>query len=113
MVALVAASGEITVRLNPIEKLGALRGDVRVPLSAVRSVRVTAQPWDEVRGMRAPGTGLPGVIMLGTTRGAFGKDFCAVYRGRPAVVVDLDGQRFQRLILCTPHPDNDCAAVDR
>lgn len=113
MVALESAPGEIAVRLNPIEKLGALHGDIRVPRSAVRAAYVAAAPWDELRGIRAPGTGLPGVIMLGTMRGSFGADFCAVYRRKPAVVVDLDGRGFRRLILCTPDPDSDCAALDR
>jgi hypothetical protein len=70
-----------------------------VPLSAVRSVRAVDDPWPELRGLRAPGTGIPGVIALGTRRGGFGKDFAAVYHHRPAVVVDLEGADFSRLVV--------------
>ena len=41
--------------------------------------------------MRAPGTGWPGVIAVGTRRGSFGKDFAAVHGKGPAVVVELAG----------------------
>ncbi len=90
---------EVVVRLNDLEKAGALHGDVRVPAAAVREVRVTSTPFRELRGIRAPGTGLPGVIALGTWRGAGGKDFAALYRGGPAVVVDLDGAEYRRLLV--------------
>jgi hypothetical protein len=75
---------EVVVRLTPLERRGAVHGDVRVPRSAVRQVYVTSDPCSELRGLRAPGTGFPGGIALGTwrRRGA-NKDFVAVYRGRP------------------------------
>ena len=61
---------ELVVRLNDLEKAGALQGDVRVPWSTVRDFRVSRRaPFRELRGVRAPGTGIPGVIALGTWRG--------------------------------------------
>jgi len=98
--ALLSRSGdELVVTLNDLEKTGALRGDVRVPASAVRSVRVSTNPFRELQGLRAPGTGIPGVIALGTWRSKGAKDFAAVYRGGPAVVVELEGAEFRRLIV--------------
>jgi hypothetical protein len=90
---------ELVVLLNDIEKMGALRSHVRVPAAAVRSVRVSERPFRELRGIRAPGTGIPGVVALGTWRYRDGKDFVAVYRGGPALVVELDGAPFARLIV--------------
>ena len=101
---------EIVVKLNDVEKAGALHGDVRVPASAVRSVRVTESPFRELRGVRAPGTGLPGVIALGTWRRRGGKDFAALYRGGPAVVVELEGADFGRLLVSS-HDAANLAAV--
>jgi hypothetical protein len=96
---------EVVVRLNDIEKTFALRGDVRVPASAVTAVRVTQSPFRELRGLRAPGTGLPGFVALGTWRYKGGKDFAAVYRGGPAVVVELAGTPFGRLIVSAHDAD--------
>jgi hypothetical protein len=90
---------EVVVLLNDLEKSGALRGNVRVPLAAVRDVRVTENPFRELRGMRMPGTGWPGVIALGTWRYRSGKDFAALYRGGPAVIVELEGAEFDRLLV--------------
>jgi hypothetical protein len=90
---------ELVVRLSRLEKLGALRGDVRVPRSSVREVRASERPWSELRGIRAPGTGWPGVIALGTRRGEGVRDFSAVYGKRPAAVVELEGAEFDRLVV--------------
>ena len=90
---------ELVVLLNDLEKAGAFRGNVRVPAAAVRDVRVSESPFRELRGLRSPGTGWPGVIALGTWRGGGGKDFAALYRGGPAVVVELEGAEFRRLLV--------------
>jgi hypothetical protein len=94
---------ELVVRLNDLEKAGALRGDVRVPLSAVRTVTVSERPFRDLRGLRAPGAGLPGVIALGTWRYRGGKDFAALYRGGPALVVELDEDAPYRRLLVSAH----------
>jgi hypothetical protein len=95
----------VTLRLSWLEKLGALHGDIRLPRSSVSAVRVTDHPWRELRGIRAPGTGVPGLISLGTRRGAGVKDFAAVYRNRRAVVVEVDGAEFNRLVVSVDEPD--------
>ncbi len=85
--------------MRAIEKAEGVHGDIRVPLSAVRAVRSVDEPWPELRGIRAPGTGIPNVIAVGTRRGSFGKDFAAVHGKGHAVVVELDGTDFARLIV--------------
>jgi hypothetical protein len=49
--------------------------------------------------MRMPGTGWPGAIALGTWRYGGGKDFAALYRGGPALIVELAGAEFRRLLV--------------
>jgi hypothetical protein len=104
-------NGAVEVHLSALEKAGALHGTVRVPLGSVKAVRVVEDAWPELRGIRAPGTGLPGEIMLGTCRGSFGKDFCAVYRHRPAVILDLQGEEYQRLIVTQDDPQAAAGAL--
>ncbi|MCM3883603.1 hypothetical protein [Frankia sp. R82] len=90
----------VEVVLSGLERLGALRGDVSVALDEVLDVRTSHEPFRELRGWRLPGTGLPGVIALGTWRSRDGRDFAAVYRGRPAVVVEVrPGAEFRRLLV--------------
>ena len=101
---IVVRDSELVVQLSALEKLGALHADVRVPLSHVVWARVVKHPWSVLRGWRCPGTGIPGVIMLGTRRGSFGADFAAVYKDRPAVAVELRDAGFRRLIVCVEDP---------
>jgi hypothetical protein len=97
---LVIDGAELVVRLNPLEKLGAFRGNVHVPLTDVMSVRVSDDQWSELRGMRAPGTGIPGVIALCTRRAPGIRDFAAVYgRRRKAVVVECSGVDINRIVV--------------
>jgi hypothetical protein len=80
-------------------------------LSAVRSARVVPHPFEELRGIRAPGLRVPGSIALGTWRSRRGRDFVAVYRGRPAVIVELEGARYRRFVVSVIDPAAVVAAI--
>jgi hypothetical protein len=96
---LVIDGDELVLHLRAVEKAEGAHGDIRVPLSAVTAVRFVDDPWPELRGIRAPGTGLPNVIAVGTRRGAFGKDFAAVHGNGPAVVVELADAAYGRFVV--------------
>ncbi len=99
MAYLCVEGADLGVHLNPIEQLAALRGDLRVPSSAVRTVRVSERSWSELRGLRAPGIGLPGVIYLCTRHGRGMRDFAAVHGRTKAVVVETSPGGFDRLVI--------------
>ena len=112
MAKLIVDGPDLVVRLSSLEKLGALRGDVRVPLSTVQSAEIEPHPWTTVRGIKAAGTGIPGVIVLGTRHFLHGKDFAAVVRGKSAVRVDLSQESpFTRLIVSVTDPDSTLSAI--
>jgi hypothetical protein len=90
---------QLVVDLTGFEKVEAFHGTIRVPASCVHEVRWTDDPWSELRGMRAPGTGIPGVVAVGTRRGEGVKDFAAVHGKGNAVVVELEGAEYDRLIV--------------
>jgi hypothetical protein len=103
--------GRLALRLTTAENLESAHGDVVVPRPSVATVRVTEDVWSELRGIRAPGTGIPGVIAVGTRRGSFGKDFVVVHGKGRGVVVELVDQPFSRLVLTTPDPEETVARV--
>lgn len=103
MADLVIEGQDLVVKLSPLEKLAAFRGDVRVPLHSVIAVKVDEHPWRSLRGVRAPGTGLPGVIAYGVRRYPSGRDFAALLSKRDAVTVDLGHPSpFARLVVSVP-----------
>lgn len=101
----------LVVRLSALEKLGGFHADIEVPLRLVRDVSVAEDPWTALRGIRAPGTGLPGVIALGTRLGSGTTDFAAVYHHTPAVVVETTGGDFDRLVVSSAHAAQDVAMI--
>jgi hypothetical protein len=109
---LIVEGSDLVVGLSWLEKLGAFRGNVHVPLQAVRSAEAEPDPWGALRGIRAPGTGIPGVIALGTRRFDGGKDFAAVLGGRTAVRVDLGEESpFGRLVVSVSDPEGTLATI--
>lgn len=103
---------EVVVQPSLIEKPGAFHADLRIPLAAVRAVRVADDPWTALRGIRAPGTGMPGVIALGTRRGGGIRDFAAVHKHTPAVVIEAAGAGFDRLVISSSGAREDAARID-
>ena len=111
MAKLLVDDNVVTVSLSVIEKAEAFHGDVSVPRTAVVSARVVPDGLDEVHGLRMPGTGLPGVIMVGTWRDKQGVTFAACHGRRPAVVLELAGQHYDRLVVTVENPDEVAAAL--
>jgi hypothetical protein len=95
----------VTVSLSALEKLEALHGNVTVARSAVERVRIVPDGMAEVHGTRRPGTTWPGVIMVGTWRGRDGVTFAVCHGRGPAVVLQLTGQRYSRIVVTTDDPE--------
>jgi hypothetical protein len=111
MAKLLVMDDVVTVSLSAIEKAEALHGDVSVPRTSVVSARVVPDGMDEVHGLRLPGTGLPGVIMVGTWRDRERVTFVVCHGRRPAVVLDLTGQRYDRIVVTVENPDEAVASL--
>ncbi|MGI8492494.1 MAG: hypothetical protein ACR2NJ_07030 [Acidimicrobiales bacterium] len=104
---------ELVLHLRPREKFWAFHGDVRVPLSAVRSVSTPKNAWLALRGWRMAGTGIPSVIALGTRRHGTGYDFTAVRKAKPAVLVEANAGRFEQIIASVADPEGTAAEIRR
>jgi hypothetical protein len=95
---------DLVIAMTTLEKIEGAHGEIELPLTAVTNVRVVDDAWPELRGIRAPGTGVPGKIAVGTRRGKFGKDFAVVHGKGPALVLELTGASFQRIVLTVDEP---------
>ncbi|MDY7539605.1 hypothetical protein RGU72_15235 [Undibacterium sp. 5I1] len=90
---------ELIIHLNFWEKIASFQKNVRVRLEHVRG----ATDDDGFRGMnlgmRAPGTGFPGLIQAGTYRKGGDTQFVFWTRGTHCVVIELDHDKWSRIIL--------------
>lgn len=105
MVRLLVDSDTLEIQLAPLERTLALRKEVvRVDRSVIAKVQLTEEPFTWLRGVRAPGSHVPGRLAYGTWKSVFGDDFAAVRSGRPGVVIDLEGDgEFERIVVTTRH----------
>jgi hypothetical protein len=101
MAHLVITGEKLQLTLSIWEILGAFHSSPAVDISQVESIEVVDNPWvrEVLKGVRAPGTGIPFVVMLGTMRYAKGKDLVAIYRRRPSAIVTLKSGEFKRWIF--------------
>ena len=93
--------GTLTLHLSKFEVLGAFHRSPQSSLSNLLEIRRVENPWNSsvMRGMRAPGTGIPYLIMLGTLRYRGGKDFAAIYGRNPAYVLRFKGEEFKSWLI--------------
>ncbi len=105
MVTLLLDSENLEVALSGTERAAAFRREpIRVRRADIERVQLTDDPWTWLRGVRKPGTFVPGMIAAGTWHSVAGTDFVMVRGRREGVVIDLTLQApFQRLVLTTRH----------
>ena len=109
MAKLVKVGSELILELSIWEKLGALHNSPRVSADAVEKVEFIDQLWGSstLRGIRAPGTALPYVVLLGTLRGRGFRDFVAMSGRGEGVVLTLKSGPFARWIFTLRQPKSD------
>ncbi len=96
---------ELVVALTAMEKVEAVHGDVRVPVSAVVSVDVLDDALGAVHGMKAVYAGVPGYMAVGTFRGV-NRQFAVVHHDhRRGVRVNLDGAHLDEIVVSCEDPE--------
>ena len=109
MAKVVRVGDELILELSFWEKMGALHSSPRISADFLEKVEFFDELWGSqtLRGVRAPGTALPYVVLLGTLRGLKYRDFVAM-RGRgEGVVFTLKSGPFARWIFTLKQPKAD------
>ena len=101
MAHVIEEKGELILKLSLRERIFALHSSPRANASDLVSTTESTNPWsaEVLRGVRAPGTGIPYVVLLGTMRFKEGKDFTAIYKRKPVMIYEFSGGEFQRWIV--------------
>ena len=106
--------GDLVLHLSGVEKAEAVRGDLRVPLSAIRGVEVLddARSWTRIGAGFKVGMRVPGVASVATVRGNGEKVFVAVHGDTPrGVRVRLEGAPWDEWIVGCADPETVAATL--
>ena len=104
---------ELILELSFWEKMGALHLSPRTSIDSIESIEFIDQLWGSstLRGIRAPGTALPYVVLLGTLRGRNYRDFVAMKGRGEGVVITLKSGPFARWIFTVRQPKSEISGL--
>ena len=101
MAKIIESAQNIELLLSAGEKIAALHGNLIANKSDLISKKVIGKPWRSglLKGLRAPGTGIPFYLLLGTMRYRGGKDFAIIYGNKPVEVFEFKSGPYKRWII--------------
>lgn len=110
MASIVVTPDRLLVRMRGLRVLWAFKRGFDIPLGHVRGATLDDGIFHEPKGLRAPGLHVPGYVAVGSFRRQGEWTFWEVKSRDRAVVVELTGERYARLVLEAEDPRG---AVDR
>ncbi|WP_127509359.1 hypothetical protein [Actinoplanes solisilvae] len=105
-------NGNLVVEIEGLDKLWSLKSSLTIPLVNVRGATADPGMVKEPKGLRAPGTHLPGVITAGTFHQDGERVFWDVRDGARAVVIELADERYARLVIEVADPAATVALIE-
>lgn len=100
----VTPDDRLLVRPVGLVRLWALSSGIDVPMTSVVDVGVSPRKG-LVKGFRAPGTYLPGVMTAGTFRSRGERDLWMAGRAESVLVIELHGERYRHVIVQVEDPE--------
>ena len=104
----------IHLDVEGIDQLWSLRSHLEFPLSHIRSVRIdpaAARGW--WHGLRLMGSNIPGILTAGTFYQQGGIVFYDVHDPERTIVLELDHERYNRLIVEVEEPEKARTLIER
>ena len=104
MATVLVDNDDLVVEVHGLDKLWSLKSRLTIPLEFVRGATADPTIAREPKGLRGPGTHVPGVVVAGTSRQNGGKVFWAVHHPEKAVVIELSDHTYGRLVIEVDDP---------
>ena len=103
----------LVVEIEGLDKLWALKSRLVIPLANVRGATADPGILGDPKGLRGPGSRIPGVITAGTFHLNGEKVFWDVHDAAKAVVIELADERHARLVVEVADPRATVALVEQ
>ncbi len=105
----------LIVHVEGFDKILALKSQLQVPLSHVIDAEIDPNIGEEFRrlfvGIKAPGTGLAGVVRAGTWYTSEGKVFWDIHHPENAITIHLADDDYNKLLIEVANPAEAVAAI--
>jgi hypothetical protein len=105
VVEITVREGQVHLEVKGLDKLWAFKGRLEIPVAHIRGAHADttiARGW--WKGIKAPGTSIPGVIRAGTFYQDGKRVFWDVHDPEKTVVIDLHDERYDQLIVEVADP---------
>jgi PH (Pleckstrin Homology) domain-containing protein len=105
MVTISIENGFVNFDVEGLDKLWSFRSRLTIPIEHIRSARVdteAARGW--WHGLRLMGTSVPGILTAGSFYEHGGMVFYDVHDPDNTIVIEVDHERYQRLIVEVEDP---------
>jgi hypothetical protein len=108
-------NGHLDITLTDRDRFWALKQHLSIPLSHVKRAEVQPPPRMNGKTLRAPGTHWPGKITAGSYRSWETKEwsFWNIRKADRVLVIDLEGEKYSRLVLEVEDPERVVEMVKR
>jgi hypothetical protein len=104
---------DLIIEIEGMDKLWALQSRLIFPLANVRGATADPGIAKDPKGLRAPGTHVPGVVTAGTFHRDGERVFWDVHDPADAVVIELRDERFARLVIQVADPRATVGMIER
>ncbi len=114
MVGISIEGDRIHLDVEGADRFWALRSHLEFPLSHIRSVRVdteAARGW--WHGLKIMGSQIPGILTAGTFYEQGGIVFYDIHDPEHTIVIELEHERYKRLIVEVENPEKAREMIER
>ena len=113
MARVAVAGDDLIVEVEGMDKLWALKSRLTVPLANVRGATADPGIVREAKGVRAPGTHVPGVVVAGSFYTEGERVFLDVRDGDKAIVIELGDEKYARLVIEVDDPQGTVDMIEK
>ena len=106
MVKVTIEDGQVVFEVKGLHKLWTLKSRFQIPVSKIRAVRRDTNVMKGLsKGLRFPGTHIPGLIVAGTYYRRGKKSFWDVVKGEGTIVVQVEDGPYAEVLVEVANPE--------
>ncbi|MBC8215299.1 MAG: hypothetical protein H8E64_02160 [Candidatus Marinimicrobia bacterium] len=106
MVNVTIKEGIAAFELKGLHKLWALKSKIQIPINSIKNVKKDPTAMKGIwKGVRIPGTHIPGIIVAGTFRSKGEKHFWDVTNKDKTIVIEIEDGPYEKVIVDVDNPE--------